>query len=129
MCLFSLLQVISMTALCITTSSSWQGSRASPCWSSLLFLLSTTSRKPEQDISSSDALPHDPTLPHADKPAAHYHHHTCLFFFFFPQSNRSVLEDPVKSVLTNYPTAVWVTFFKRSHNCQNYTLIYVRFCF
>lgn len=68
---FVLLQVISMTALCITTSSSWRGSRASHCWCSLLSRSSTTSRKPEQGFSSRDALPLDPTRLHIHKLAAH----------------------------------------------------------
>lgn len=71
---FVFLQVISMTALCITTSSSWRGSRASHCWCSLLSRSSTTSRKPEQGFSSRDALPLDPTRLHIHKLAAQYRH-------------------------------------------------------
>lgn len=43
-------QVTSMTAPCTTTSSSWQGFRASPCWCSSSCPSSTTSRRPEQEV-------------------------------------------------------------------------------
>lgn len=43
-------QVTSTTAPCTTTSSSWQGFRASPCWCSSSCPSSTTSRRPEQEV-------------------------------------------------------------------------------